>query len=334
MSGRMILVFTFLLMGAGPVREPDVPKPVMPVAVREIVEWLPSDSESLIVSQGPITFKKATFPTYSFLESIRVAPYSLIMSFQNEALYELLQGQKITLAVEGSRRFRSPVSLGLLPYEGCQVLMFDPGAHQSVAEAFQICLQRARRTISIEKLKVAVFTDRREQDDWTLYLAQPRAGILLCATNQDYLEETLKRMQSQQPKRAFPDTLEEWKYLNTEASVWGLRHFSAKFSKTDPTSPFDEGSGGVLPDKDAIGFVYWFDPQQDQIARAVYLSKSKKAAEIVQLRWQYEEEKLNPIIREREPGILEIAEPVDGDPEEWYYFYMILMCHLGHAVYL
>tara|TARA_R100001132_G_scaffold27442_1_gene33512 strand:- start:4924 stop:5889 length:966 start_codon:yes stop_codon:yes gene_type:complete len=321
-------------MGAGPARELAVPKPGISVAVREIVEWLPPDSESLIVSQGPFAFKKATFPTHSFLDSTRALPLFLTLQFQGESLYELLQGQKITLAVEGSRRFTVPEGLGLLPYEGCQVLQFEKDSHQSVGDAFKVCLQKAEKTIQLGKLNIAVFTDRWERDDWTLYLAQPRAGMLLCATNQSYLEEMLKRMQGEQPKRAFPDTLKEWKFLNATAPVWGLRHFSLKFSETDPTSPFDEGAVSVLPDEGAIGFVFWFDPQQDQTAKAVYLSKSKKAAELVKLRWQYAEEKLTPAIRELEPGILEIAEPVDGNLEEWYYFQLILMGYLGHAVYI
>ncbi len=49
-----------------------------------------------------------------------------LLNFKNGGLGEFVKGKTVSLAIEGSRRFRAPRALGLMRYEGCLVIVFIP----------------------------------------------------------------------------------------------------------------------------------------------------------------------------------------------------------------
>ncbi len=331
---RWSLLWIVLLMGVGPDRKTQISPPVLPGDVRQIVEWLPPDSESLLVSNGPFPCPAEAGRGRPFLETVRPFPFGMLVFMQKKLLARHLAGQNILLAVEGCRHFRAPKGLGMMPYDGCQIVRFEPKSHEKVRQAFDACLQAAEKTIQVENQQVACFQERLEQDEWSLLLAHPRPGMLLCATDHEYLKQVLQRMQGPRPGRAFPDSLPEWEYLKGEAAVWGLRHYRREFSKTDPTSPFREKAAANLPDPGAVGLVFWFDPTRGQSAHTIYLTKSKQALQLVEGHWWHPEEQLSPKIKEIKPGVIEIVEPVNGDQQNWTMFLLMLLGGLGHAIYL
>ena len=59
---------------------------------------------------------------------MRACAYAPTIQLHNGLLQDHLQGHKVLLAVEASRRFTSPHGLGMMPFEGCAVLVFDRSA--------------------------------------------------------------------------------------------------------------------------------------------------------------------------------------------------------------
>src|SRR6266700_2260703 len=49
--------------------------------------------------------------------------------------------------------------------------------------------------------------------------------ILICATDQGYLTEMLKRIDRPVTKRALPKELPEWKHVEMASRFWGIRHY-------------------------------------------------------------------------------------------------------------
>jgi hypothetical protein len=308
-------------------------RPKLSRDVQEMLHWLPVDAESLIVVNGPLPFPGDTSADFTFQESCKFLAVGLATAVQDGLLCKQLKGQKIEIAVEGRRRFRSPKGLGMMPYEGCEILRFDDSSDAALKEAFHTCLEQAKDTIRLKDMQIAVFTDRWEDDDWTFFVTRPQPSVLLCATNRAFLEQVLSRMKEDPTDRAFPDHLPEWRHVNVEAGVWALRHYKKDEAANDPSSPHCPRAGEHLRDSEAVGFVFWCDAASADVAIARYLSGAENAADIVTKGWYLPSENLTPRIQEIEPGVIEISAPVAGNGAGGAFLFRLL-AYLGHAVFL
>jgi hypothetical protein len=306
----------------------------MPEHLNQIMNWLPDDSETLVVASGPFEFPRKLNEGRPFLESARSLSFGLVTQVHEGLLAKQLQGKKVLIAVEASRRFTPPKGLGMMPFEGCQILKFDDTAHDVLQTAIETCLEKAPKTVQLGDTKAAVFAEKWESDEWSLLVAQPQRGVLLCATNQKFLEQMLERMKRQNLDRAFPDSLPEWQHLNLDASVWGMRHYRKDFADTDPSSPLRAHAAANFPDPLAVGFVFWLDAKAEKAAKARYLTSAKDATKIVMQGWQHPSEDLTPTIKEIKPGVIEITVPISEDKGNGHMFLFVLLGYLGHAVYL
>ena len=308
----------------------------LPVAVEPLIRWLPSDTETVIVTQGVRVFR----PTVderprepSFWESMQRLSHSEIWSFRDGLMRNELSGSRIVVAVEGSRHFRSPRDLGLLPYEGCQIVRFDETADDAVFNAFQACLKAAKRHEEIDGQQVAVFEERYEQDDWTILVARPQPDVLLCATNRKYLAEVLRRMNGEAKDRALPESLPEWEHVNTAAAVWGLRHYKKVDADKDPSSPLASYCAYGEHDGEAVGFVFWYDPEKDKRAELRYLSNATNAVKMMKDRWFSPHYQMRPEIDQARPGVVRISYAT-GKQDRRDVFLLLIMGYLGHGVFI
>lgn len=97
-------------------------------SLNQVLNWLPVDTETVLGANGPFTWAPhaaSSDPPQLEIES-RVFPLTLL-TFENGRPGEFVKNKTISLAIEGSRRFRPPQSLGLMRYEGCLVLIFGVG---------------------------------------------------------------------------------------------------------------------------------------------------------------------------------------------------------------
>src|SRR2546428_11815280 len=79
-----------------------------------LLDWLPEDTETVIVAQGPFEIPKPTAEQLKFDEAIRFLLFGPASGLRGGMLEEL-GGQKVLCAIEGSRRFTAPRNLGMMP---------------------------------------------------------------------------------------------------------------------------------------------------------------------------------------------------------------------------
>src|SRR5262249_43102388 len=137
----------------------------------------------------------------------------------------LLACATVKLLVEGSRRFRPPTGLGLMRYEGAMIAVFEHDIDDRIATSLH---KGATQTETIAGRRVSLFEVRFENDDWTIYVTQPRPDVLISATDRGYLAELLRRIDQHARERALPDSLPEWKHIDPTARLWGVRHYDVK----------------------------------------------------------------------------------------------------------
>lgn len=258
--------------------------------IQKVFSWLPPDTETVIVADARKrsflnvdVFKetdekdeseRGSDPTVSvqdIAERFQLLPLTLL-SINHGFLVELFKNHQMTLAVEGSRHFRDTYDgLGLLPYEGCQIAIF----RDDVRTDGELLLDRnkghATKPEELEEQTAFVFEEDWE-GTWTLHVLFPQRNVLAVCTDQGYAKQLLQRMKQVEVDRAFPESLPEWKYTNTSAPFWGLRHFDRSQAELDPSSPFGGPKIANLPDEQAVGFGFSFDPYASSIVTVTYLS--------------------------------------------------------------
>jgi hypothetical protein len=318
------------------------------VEAKQVLSWLPPATETLLTAKGPFHLpnfqvRREDYADHKLqAEELRQAYQGLtvgVFAYNNGGLGKRLEGKKILFAAEGSRAFRSPNELGEMPYEGCVIAIFADDLEETQETLMKTAVNNALRIDDIESHKVAVFQEKWRQDVWTTYVVFPAKNIVIVATNRDYLSDVLARMRAPGMTRAFPETLAEWKYVDTQAEFWGMRHFDRSQSHLDPTSPFGGEKPANLPDEKAIGLVYQCDPSKDMKGTLVYLSGDKRGIkDIERNRFPKSSEVENTAAlhieyRDIEPGaILSSYDLSRPRPLSWFMF--VLMASLGHAVYV
>lgn len=301
--------------------------------VDQFLGWLPPDTETVIVSQSPFEVTEPTEELRRVEVSLRIAACGITLGIHDDLLRKELKGQKIVCAVEGSCRFRGPKGLGEMPYDGCEIVCFSETAKAKLAKAFQTLVEAAAAKDRIAGQQIAVFNEKFEDDDWSVFIAHPRPEILLCATERGYIKEVLERMTGGGEGRALPGTLPEWSLVNVKAPVWAVRHYQKGNAPRDPSSPLNKKAAANQPDPAAVGFVFWFEPGKKPTLNARYLSNAKNAAEIVKAGWEIPTEGLMPRIQQTAAGVVDISAPFN-DEEASRIFFWILLGYLGHAVYV
>jgi hypothetical protein len=241
------------------------------------------------------------------LEGLTYHPWGV----RKELLIKKLAGQDVALAVEGARRFRLPSGLGTARYEGGHVLVFrrDLGAAgDAVKKALADAAAKAQRIAGRE---VFALEEKFENDVWKFYFAQPKPNVLVCATDPSYLTEMFRRMDRPEEQRALPKDLPEWKYVDTTARFWAVRHY------------------GEAGDGDDVGFGEGRDKKTPP--KIKYLSGGKNAREVKKA-WTYVGEATwKPEVQQLAPGVIEVTAHLrrNGDA---VHFLFVLLNHLGHAI--
>jgi hypothetical protein len=313
-----------------------------------VLAWLPADTETLLVANGPFWMSNFQIGqevytnhevTSEELEKHFEGMTLQLFNSRNGLLEKHLRGKKVLFALEASRHFRPPGGLGELPFEGCAVAIFRDDLDEQRDAFMKEAAQKAIRIVEIDGQKVAVFEEPSEQDIWTSYIAFPQKGVVLAASNEQFLREMLSRMRSLQKERALASSLPEWKYVNTRAQFWGVRHFDKQQAKEDPTSPFGGRKSANLPDDGAIGLIYQCSPSKERKATLIYLSNSgAEIGKIEEGRFPTSSEPedtagLHIQRRELQPGVIQTTYDLSRSrPLNWFFF--VFMGSVGHAIYV
>jgi hypothetical protein len=330
-AASLILSFTMTVVRTDDGRQ------ALPPGVAELLGWLPVDTETVIVAQGPFEFHgmdQNTGPILSFRDQARSLAMHLI-SFNGDGKLEgKLRQQVVLAAVEGARSFRAAKGFGLAPFAGAQIVRFAPECEKVVSDAFQSLVENAPKTATVCGEKVAVYSRTPEADEWHYHIAYPEAGVLVIATDLPYLEAVLQRRVKRPGDSAFPSELQEWRHVDVTATVWAIRHFRLEDARKDPTSPLNQGRRKEVRDSGAIGFVFWYHDSA-KLAKGRYLSRSGEALRVTKQKWISPTDFLEPDIQKVADGVVEISEAIGEDEDEGDgSFLFVLMSQLGHLVYL
>jgi hypothetical protein len=255
----------------------------LPPRVGQVLSWFPADTETILVANKPFAMPRFKpddagpenqTPLSDLPETFELLPLSLFGS-EHGLLQNYLMGQRVEIAMEGSRHFRNPGSLGEMPYEGCQVAVLAE-ANVNRRDSF---LKRfsnvAVRVDSVAGQRISVFEEKLEDDIWTTFVAFPKPNLVLACTNGDYLREVLERIGGKADRRALSDTLAEWKFVGAEGPFWGLRHYDKSQAGIDPTSPFGDRTVLGAGDRQAKGIAFRFDPRTRNVVTISYFSSTK-----------------------------------------------------------
>jgi hypothetical protein len=268
----------------------------------------------------------------------RMFPLALL-NFKNGGFGEFVKGKTVSLALEGSRRFRPPRALGLMRYEGCLIMVFIPTVSLDGAAFMRAAANSAVRFEERKGTRVAVLEEESENDIWTTFVGFPRSNVAVVATNLDYLVALLERMHGAPGARALPQDLSEWKHVETNAPVWGVRHFQKERAELDPSSPLQGQNSANIPDANAVGVTFSFAPTAERTATVDYLSASPDARRILSGYLMMEDAATAAPrefqIRLRQPatGVLEASINLSAT-EAIGRLLFGLMAMLGHAIYV
>jgi hypothetical protein len=145
---------------------------------------------------------------------------------------------------------------------------------------------------------------------------------LLCATNEQFLRQTLQRIDSGAPRQALSDSLPEWQYVDRQAQTWAIRRYRREDAEDDPSSPLSSGRGYSRFDGEAIGLVLNLDKKG---LRLKYLSTNRDAEKIAADCWQGFRVKMTG------PNVFDISpQRSENNPPS----ILTLFGAFGHGVYL
>ena len=337
----------FLLAIVAPVCFAQSRVPTRQPSLNQVLGWLPADTETVLVANGPFSWEPEAHSTNLSpqermtdadleMES-RMFPLTLL-NFKNGGFGEFVKGKRVALAIEGSRRFRPPRALGLMRYEGCLIMIFGPAVSLDGAAFMGAAASSAIRFEESGGTRIAVFEAQAENDTWTTFVGFPRTDVAVVATNFDYLLTLLDRMRSA-GARALPQDLAEWKHVNTNAPVWGVRHYQKQGARLDPTSPFQGQNSANIPDTNAVGVTFSFGPASERMVTVDYLSGGSDARRVLAGFLRMEDaataapREFQMSLRQPAAGVLEAAINLTAT-EAVQRVLLGLMAMLGHAVYL
>jgi hypothetical protein len=309
--------------------------------IEQMLSWFPAGTETVTAVTGPILMPKLEKDSNGEL-MLASSEHELRDKFMQFPLFLLLnvgksiQDTPILAAMEGSRDFLPPTGLGMMKYQGGIIAVFAGDITDRANSFLRDSKSNIVRTEQIEEHAVAVLERKSEEDLWTTYVAFPKSNIAVAATDRDYLRDVLARIDGKHGERALPDTLPEWKHVNTHAQFWAVRHYQEAGAKTDPTSPLGPGFGET-PDLQAIGLTFSFDPDKSKTATITYLSGDERSLQRIQNDYFKERSPANTQMRARyreaEPGVCEGSFDLE-ELESADYFVFVLEGLLGHAMYL
>jgi len=291
--GVYAAVLTALIAVAAPVSlvgdPPQSPKPStrntdQAVVEKNLIWWLPADTESVVAARGPFTIPNEV-PNETNEKNDqewltrKAAPADIRVGLEElplELLYdvdlsETLKGYTVAYAMQGSRHFRPGNEV--MEYEGCSIVVFDRNLDGLETTIAQMPDWKGASRGVISGTQVLIWQEKSKDAERTYLLAFPKPNVLLIANNRKYLVEVLERMAQKKMPRALPNELPEWKFLDANARFWGLRHYDPTQAKKDPTSPLGGDSAYVQGDPKAIGVLFALDPKSERSLVVTSLSR-------------------------------------------------------------
>ncbi|MCH7728562.1 MAG: hypothetical protein IH991_19080, partial [Planctomycetes bacterium] len=193
----------------------------IPKHVKDTLEWLPVETETVYVANGPFKLPRVKGERDTGWEA-RWLPMNLLEGIRKGRYWSLLEGREVLACVEGSCRFRQPRGLGPYFFDGCQVVLLKEALEKGGATFMDRLLDEANGSEVVKGLEVARFEEQLEGGDWKFYVVLIKGKVLLMATSRPYLAGVISRMQGGKGP-VFGRGRKEWKHVDGTADAWAIR---------------------------------------------------------------------------------------------------------------
>jgi hypothetical protein len=230
-----------IIVTRGPIREQPKNPPIWTSGARP-------DGTSLNVYHDPITGKEVPPPLEP---DFRQASQESSMGGIDEAgaaFAENIAKQKVRLILDAGRKFHvASIIPCVMACEFCRVIWFenavpDVPIHPSAPAKLSVTQFGDNRITRLDG-------DGKPGED-SIYIAKPRPNFLVLATDFGFLKTMLLRMAQPPVSRTLLLDLPEWKYVDTQAPVWGVRHGHITFRNL-PLRP------NSVPKDDPVGIAFF-----------------------------------------------------------------------------
>lgn len=236
---RLVLVILLSSFVAPPslrlVADDERPPAISP-ALRRMLNWLPENTETLVgTSSGVFTDATIDIGDETLSGSFRATEQSLAeLDELSKGKYLMpLVGKRVKLTLAGARNYEW-ISSSMPTYrrEGCKIVLFEEELGEAGGNWTKLLREDVREIRTIREREVFVFPAPRSMRpafgaSWSgklgIYVLLLEPDKILCATSDKFLEEVLNRIDKPQVQQAMPDTLRDWKHVDTTAPYWMLR---------------------------------------------------------------------------------------------------------------
>jgi hypothetical protein len=287
-----------------------------------ILDWLPADTETLIVAQQPFTLEpgdRRKIPTA--LQAARGYALALLFSAEHGGLLTALPGRTLRLAALGRRSGKGMeenhnpngiVPFGMVPYQGCGVYAFAEPIGDSIfgrPPDDSILGHRVWRSKGSQN-------DSKDRETYLVAFIKP--DLLMSCNDREFFEQMATRMSAPAQPRALSANLPEWKLVDRGAPFWGICHYTSQTALLANLGEPGEDIG-------AIGIVVEFGLASDA-SRARIIAKLNPWQEVAKSADVHGA----ATVHEKSSGVWELT--VEGKPESGPFAVFLMMASLGFVV--
>ena len=241
--------------------------------VAEFIRWLPANTETLIVTQTPVTVDvKTKYPEptpASFAQRLT----SIGSLFPDYAWWD---GVKFNRVVAGSCNFRRPKALGVFPFDGCSILFVDKSSPVSSSQMMLSARANCSGKTAEQGVELFCFERKLEDDQLSFYLCSPQKDVLLWATDRAYLAEVLQRFKNGKPQAVFLKPV-LWKAIPRTATLFVLRDTTkAQGESAEMANTIgDPANGSLYIDRGPIGYAASYQLARKELVVSYYSNDAK-----------------------------------------------------------
>ena len=322
-AGVLSLTIAAASTTRGTPQEPTKPS-ISPI---ELLSWLPTDTETVVVTQTPATRRNGPLFGVLNLEQIHFGD-----STSETTAKRQLRGFRVKASVEGSRHFRAPSGLGETRYEGATLFVLDRPIGSRSSAVMSELKKGSEGVISVEGIDVVQVREKLEDDVLTFYITIARPDIVIVATDREYLADVLRRRATREGPPALPTALPEWRWVDVNAPYWAIRHYRRDHVDDDPTSPFVHDAAAGEFDDGATGLTSYVTADGRTIV-AQYLSTSGTAEAVANRMWKNPDEGVDATVRRAGNDVIEVRFTA-RDTDHLRRFFFFLFAALGHAIFV
>ncbi len=239
--------------------------------VRDVLRWLPIDTETLISAQDFKISSPASKQDRLSIDKIG----EFLTTFPRPAAFdETLRGRKVRWTLHGGRNTDIVSAFGSVRQEGASVIRFEDDLELETMQKLRNQLQEnAEEVRRLHGSDVFVFPTNLDEMESVFkvkswqgeFLVLLDRRTLITATSDVYLGELLARRKTKPEDQALPFSLPEWQYLDQTTDLWLLRHLPETNEQWDNLYPQEP--------RRLLGFVWMISSSGDKSYRAVYLPR-------------------------------------------------------------